>query len=125
MIIVWIYLLHFVLFLLPGMAVALYAYRFRFVRPDNDAPQDDALSTTLIGACLIGYVVFWVYFMNPLYGKIASVIVAALSLVVVFTPSGRDTFFVRKCIPGYWWPLGLMLMTGLMYLGLCFLIWRL
>lgn len=121
MIVAWIYLLHFALFLLPGMALAVYARRLRPGRPDDCAPRDDELSTTIIGSCLVGYVVFWVYFANPLYGKLASLIVVALSLPVVFSHSGRDTFFVRKCIPGYWWPFGLMLMTGLFCLGLCFL----
>jgi hypothetical protein len=68
------------LFLCPGFAIALILVRRNTCAPPNAAIMAVAIS------CLTSYVVFWCYFVNPVFGQVSGIVVLGtgfVSLLVV------------------------------------------
>lgn len=114
LLLVVMFLVHFGLFLVPGLAATAALGRQR------PLPPAETLVTATMMNALLGYLCFWVYFLNPTAGRVFSILVmgAAVGLVAALAP--------RR----HWWqaladrdvrgPIVLMGLVGLFYLALLY-----
>ncbi|HJT78133.1 MAG TPA: hypothetical protein VJ739_13095 [Gemmataceae bacterium] len=108
-------LLAFVLFLAPGLALALGFGRRLALRASYVAILGAAFS------CLLGYAVFWAYFFNPPLGRAAGFALAVLGptgLVLLLLTAAPARAQLRS--PDLLAPLGLWLAASLFYTGVLF-----
>ncbi len=102
---------YFLLFLLPGSVVASYIYPRISAKPLF-------LLLSVAGSFGIGYILFYMYYFNPLLGKICSIVILSLSIIL---------FYMRRKIiadifksSDYIWPLRFVILQSLFYLSVLF-----
>lgn len=105
--------LHFFLFVLPGLALALFLPPACFQKPGR------FLAAVLILACFCGYLAFWIYFANPLCGKIFSA--ACAGLAVFAAVKERRRLFSPPMRLELVWPLAIVASIGIFVLSFGFL----
>jgi hypothetical protein len=112
-----IYCAHFVLFWVPGLAAAVYLTR------RHRLPVCSTLLVALTVSAILGYSVFWVYFVDHRAGWVASIIVMLAAAYTVVGPfPGRAEFRRALADSDVWAPVGLMFLVGLFYLGILYAI---
>jgi hypothetical protein len=102
------------LFLLPGLATVAIAARKRALA----APL--SLIAAVVVSAALGYIAFWVYFVNKGAGQTFSWVVLAASLVLLF-PGLRQKRTVGLLCSDFVTPLAYALLLGLFYLSLLYL----
>lgn len=102
---------YFLLFLLPGIVLASYIYPLISAKPLF-------LLLSVAGSFGIGYATFYIYYLNPLLGKICSIVIIILSIIL---------FYIRRTIivtifksSDYIWPLRFVILQSLFYLSVLF-----
>lgn len=108
-----VYVVCFGFWLLPGLAIAIALRRW------HKLPDFFWLSLCLAGSCLLGYGVFWLYFLHHSCGQIASVAlcIASLGYVVFQRQQLREILINRN----FFIPLGIMFGVGLLYVCILYL----
>jgi hypothetical protein len=66
---------------------------------------------------VIGYILFWTYFLSPAAGTVASWLIMAASTFVAFHVVFSRTLRARILCRDFLWPLALMALTGMLYLS--------
>lgn len=105
--------MHFFLFLIPGLAMAL------FIPPKLMQKPCRLLTVTLILACAWGYVAFWVYFTNCFYGKLLSgaSVVMVLFALIKYRRRLLSSSISRELL----WPVAIIASVSIFVLSLGFL----
>ena len=112
-----VYTLHFLLFLLPGLALTLACFKGRLLEVDL------SLMLVMVFSSLLGYLAFWVYFFDSGIGRWLSWCIIFASLIYVGQHLWRNlkSQSVSQLWRSIWLPTLLMFCVGLLYLAIAYL----
>lgn len=105
---------HFIIFLIPGIIISYYILKLKLI---NEI-YIFALSTFF--SFLISYIVFWIYFISPLIGKITSVIIICSSLAIFYIQREKMYHYISSA--DFYTPLLLIITVTWFYLSLLFMV---
>ena len=105
--------MHILLFLLPGLALAL------LIPPRLMEKPCRLLTATLILSCAWGYAAFWAYFMNCFYGKLLSG--ASAGMVIFALIKYRRRLLSASMVRELLWPVAIVASVSIFVLALGFL----
>lgn len=109
-----IYAVHFLLFLIPGLYIALLIARYRYIN------RCFMLMLAITLTSLIGYGIFWIYFSNHHIGRLSSIATILVSAYVI-SRYGRKQFFITALSSiDVMVPMVLMFLVGLFYTSLLY-----
>jgi len=113
-----LYFFHFLVFLLPGFLISIYLIKLCHLN------RLFLLGLSIIINCLIGYITFWVYFVNHYWGSAFSISIALGTIYFVFShfKKGSKRNLLKQNIFFFFFfiPTLLMFAIGIFYIALLF-----
>lgn len=111
------YIIHFLFFLLPGLILSA------FINKKNAIDSKFIFSFSIAINCLIGYLAFWMYFLNRYVGFVYSISIMLISVVFVICLFWKNKSALMKFMSSkeVLYPLLIMFFVGLFYLSLLYI----
>ena len=109
-----IYIIHFLLFIIPGLLLAVFLTNRHQISSSFIAILTVGISS------LIGYITFWIYFVNHSIGLVLSITLILASIVLIFVK--RKDLLKLLTVDEISFPLWLTILVGIFYLSILYFV---
>ncbi len=111
-----IYTIHFLLFLIPELFLVIFIVQQRKLNPSL------ILILTITISSLVGYVIFWIYFLNHVFGLVCSIALLLTRIYFLTKLYSRNNLFKLILSVDIALPIIIMFLVGLFYISILYVV---